>query len=424
MPDFINNSGKSESKMKKTFKRAASIVLLLSIVLCFACTKQNQESKEEDTKLYLYKALENNNKNMPALLNSLPRDVEVYSDEIGLGYQYTEVSDILELIDAFSKITVGDRLANKEGVNESTGCVVFEWSDDDFCYLENYGNAIEIKDENNQSAFYEIFNSDEFYELVEKKLRLTFGLEKPYYPIAEHENLVVSVSDKYEIGKDGNYQLAVKAENNSSKPYELILDDLSVNGYGVHSYQFLSAAPETTVEYLVPIPTSVMHEYGIVNIGEIRFRINVYEGDNNSIGELVETSDYFTIRTSVYNPDMDTRIKNSVYSNNGITICLVEYDEDFSSVMDVFFSNSNDSDAIVSFDPITLNGNSLPIDGYKYIYTVRVKAGSGSFAYMPLYNFVRNEKSGENELIPVESLTLRATITQNGEKKYADIVVK
>ena len=82
-------------------------------------------------------------------------------------------------------ITVGNKIENEEDLKDSVGCAVFDWTDEDFCYVECYEGAAEIRNENGESEYYEIENQEQFLELMTRKLNITFGFEKPYIPICE-----------------------------------------------------------------------------------------------------------------------------------------------------------------------------------------------------------------------------------------------
>ena len=234
-----------------------------------------------------------------------------------------------------------------------------------------------------------------------------------YTELFEYDGLVMSVGQNYEDEESGNYMIEIHGANGSETSYSFRVEG-TANGYPIHSYQSLILAAGNEAGYSYAVPTSVLKEYGIENIGRVDYRIivNEFDMENFETGEQVYVSDTYTIKTDKYE-EMSTTVtsEKTIYEGNEIKYNLILKEGQPYASMCIFAENMSKEEATVEISELYLNGEPLDIQSAAEVYTFDIEGSGSKFARLPIQNYIYDEEKMETTVIPVETLELVLTIT-------------
>ena len=249
--------------------------------------------------------------------------------------------------------------------------------------------------------------------------QISNGEQGAYTELFEYDGLEMSVGQNYMDEESGNYMIDVHGANNSDKNYSFRVEAV-VNGYPVHSYQSLILASGNQAGYGYAIPTTVLREYGINDIGQVDYKIivNEFDMENFKTGEQAFVSDTYTIKTEKYDSFDTVEISDEpVYEDKNIAYHVITEEGPAYAHMNVFAANLSDNDAEVVISEMYLNGEAMNIESTAEVYTLSLEGNNCKFAFLPIQNYEWDEEKAETIVHPVETLEIRLTITC-GEESY------
>lgn len=379
------------------------ISALFVVVLLVSCSSKSINNT------YLYEMANDSN---------TPFDINVYDEETNTSYSFNQEEDVKEIIDLFKNI-----LIKKESDSPSAYCfsITFEYENGEYDGYYFYDNTIEIYDDNGDIKYYELEGYQELHDLLKEKMESAYLPLNQSEIIIDHEGISVSQESCY---KDGdNYILSLYANNHTDKDIYLKVE-ATVNDFNIHSYQTMGIFADNSVGYDVAIPTAMLSEYGINNIGKIDYVVYLFEADieNSKKGELLYKSDSINI---LNNADFDSEvIKDSVaYNDNGINVYVKYSEADINTNLYLFIENENNEDVVLSILNANINGEEQSYE-IEDSFKVNLDANSNKFLLLPLYNYIYDETNQSVKKYDINSLTINTDLIKDNGTNNIDIVLK
>lgn len=379
------------------------ISALFVVVLLVSCSSKSINNT------YLYEMANDSN---------TPFDINVYDEETNTSYSFNQEEDVKEIIDLFKNI-----LIKKESDSPSTYCfsITFEYENGEYDGYYFYDNTIEIYDDNGDIKYYELEGYQELHDLLKEKMESAYLPLNQSEIIIDHEGISVSQESCY---KDGdNYILSLYANNHTDKDIYLKVE-ATVNDFNIHSYQTMGIFADNSVGYDVAIPTAMLSEYGINNIGKIDYVVYLFEADieNSKKGELLYKSDSINI---LNNADFDSEaIKDSAaYNDNGINVYVKYSEADINTNLYLFIENENNEDVVLSILNANINGEEQSYE-IEDSFKVNLDANSNKFLLLPLYNYIYDETNQSVKKYDINSLTINTDLIKDNGTNNIDIVLK
>ena len=219
------------------------------------------------------------------------------------------------------------------------------------------------------------------YTLVETKPENTLNFSA--------ENVNVEVSDI--VYGDGVTRLKVKIKNDSKEKHNVMIDDLSVNGFMTADTLYERVGINEEKETFLEIGNDWFSEFSIKQIDEISLRFHIMREDALPLAN----SDLLTVKTDAKDAEPTDYEHNGteIYSENDIKIfaCDIKKSETSSDTELGFYSENNgDVGFSVIADEVYVNGKSI-----EPVFVMRVSAGKKAYDTMLFTekNLTKNEIS-------------------------------
>ena len=350
--------------------------------------------------------------------NNMPKFVNVYDEETNISYSFSDEETIKEIVDLFKKVTV---LKEKEVEFANAFSLTFEYEDGDYEGFYFYDNTIEVYKDDGSIVYYELSGLDELLTYIKDKLQETYVDDGGSKVIYDENGLTISQESCYV--ENDNYILSIYGNNQTEKDVYLKVD-ATVNGFDIHSYQTLGIFAENGMGFDITIPTDMLKEYGINDVGVINYVVNIYEADieNHNIGDLIDKSDICEISISD-SVDTDINKGDCLFDENNISVYAKLKDGSFNTNAYLYIENTNDVDAVISINSVNYNGTSQAYDADDS-FVVNLKANSNKFVLIPIYNYEYDENTQSTSIVDIESLNIDTSIVINDVTAENNIVIK
>ncbi len=326
-----------------------------------------------------------------------PTSVEVYHDEAGTGYCFYMDSEdsqtAFDITDAFRSLKIIREVSPDAGSGTYYD-ITFDFATIGAITVSFNGNYISYFDPKTKAFHvYELEGCDVLQELILNGIYSKCGWPTVYETILDSEGIKLEMGDYYE-DEDGDFIVEIRGQNNTENDVYYSLDP-TVNGFSIYSSQTLSLPSGGDVmTYFTIIPSSILKGYGINNIGEVKYTIDVYE-DNEDGFQILSTDDPVVIQTDLYYV-RDTRLilNTPLYEKNGITIYGKRDEADTYTGLMMYYMNDTENEKAFSLNKLVTDKSSLDVESYNEAFTVVVEPGETEFVYIPLYNFEWDESTG------------------------------
>lgn len=383
--------------------------ILLVLIVLLLLTSCSSNKQKEETLLYKLSSCEK----VRDLDNNPPSYINVYEDRVGFYYTYEDEETINELLSLFKQIEIDTRV---DEVEESTLSFSINYPDD-FGSFIFYDRIAEIINDNGDVFYYTLKNSDAFFEYIENKANDSTVYSGDSIELFNQNGIVIKQNECY-INENNDYVINIDSENNTDNDYYLMLC-ATVNGHLFHSYQTLGLSSNNSIGYDIQIPTSMLYEFGIDEIGKLEYVVKLLDSNY----QLITTTNAQTVLDNG-NYQSDVIKDNVIYDDNNVTISYkIVNDNELYEKLYLYIENNNSID--ITFFPHTMvvNGeeNDYDMDG---AFEINVPKNSNIFALIPIYTFTYDDESQTATSFTVDSLNMLADLIIPDQVFRTDIKIK
>lgn len=391
------------------------ITTLLFVVLLLVGCKQ--EVKQEETNKLLY--LSSTNPNTNKLGDVLPRSINIYDEQIGLGYVVDDEDAIKEIVNLIKKVEIGNKTDAGEGNNFS---ITLEYSNNDYDGFYFYGTYVE-KTNNDNIEYYKTYYSEELINYCKDYINSAYVYKGETIEVLNKEGIVIKQNDVQKKGND--YSISFDITNNSDEDiYVRLLPN--INGHDIHSYQLVGVKKKDNIGYDLTVTSSLLLEFGVKNINSIDYELEVYKADleKNKEGERLFISDKQSIKINEEELDEKLVLDNPIFEAKSLKIYSKIVKGSINDNLYLCIVNEGNKDCEIVVKGIEMNNNYTDYSEGDY-FVINVPSKNDKFALIPIYNFEYDEASQTTKTIEIESLNLAISVKVGEETvDSADLKVK
>lgn len=384
-----------------------ALTILLSLFVLVACTNIKNYSG------ILYQVIED--ETMNNLDTNNVESIDIFSSKLGAGFNISDPQQLDNLLSLFTQIS------SKEKVDE------FEYVEDNYtftlCFIDDtktftfFDDIVEASD----GLCYKVENNGGLIKYIDELITNQFDLDVNYIDLFEYEGLYIK-QGKYELKSNGDFLIELLINNTSEYDYGIKLNNVKANNIGINTYQEFGCLANNEIGYDIRVPTSVLNDYGVENIGEVKYLIDVYELDteNLSLLDKLYTSDEFVIDVSEYENN-ELNLDEPIYDDGDIEVYLKTAEEELYTTLNLCAVNNLDE--VVEISIYSLEYNDVLIeDSQLDYYKFNIDEETKTIALFPIYNFEYDEDSQTTSKIEIESLEIELRIETESNIYYSDVI--
>lgn len=362
------------------------ILCILSVLLLVVgCGNKN------DSNLYKLSVCQKTND----IDNNTPNDIYLFDEANYSSADVIDSEQITKLVELFKNIEVAEKV---DAVDTPTLSINISYNDD-IDSMIFYGDVVELYDKDGNVNYYKLINHEAFInyanEIIAENVVPLQGTI-----ILDSNDIVIAQNDVQTT--DDNITLSIHTINNSAKDVVLMID-ACVDGYDIFGYQQLGVYAENEIGYDYTIPTSLLKEYGLSDMGTLEYSVKVFEmEEDHDAGSFICSSDVVTCELGTPSSTL-IGDEHVVYSEGDISLSCQFVEGVSNTNAYLYIKNNNVTDIEFDIEEVIVNGVS---SDYSDFFDMHVKANDDLFALLPIYNYNYNEETYEVTKYDIETLSL------------------